>query len=198
MNIKEKLIRKLWNRIELVWLILVFVILFAVSARGDLYVYDLQATLTESNSFEIDNETFYYDMFNIYSDESATVTFNNYNADLGSNNPSYDFNDPYLYLYTIESTSFNGIQSFSSTYSLLDEDDDGNSNSPEGLYFYLDDIYFNNQLVAVISSYDPYVTGTVDFTVTSNQPLTVIPEPLAASLIGTAGLILLLTRKRGL
>ena len=79
---------------------------------------------------------------------------------------------------------------------MFDEDDDGNENSPEGLYFYLDDVEINNQLVAVVSSYDPYVVGTVDFTVTSSQPLSIIPEPQAIGLILLGGASLLIAKRK--
>ena len=92
--------------------------------------------------------------------------------------------------------SNNDIDSFTSTWVLFAEDDDGNENSPEGLYFYLDDVEMNNQLVAVVSSYDPYVVGTVDFTVTSDKALSIIPEPLAFSLIGVGGISLLILRRK--
>ena len=57
-------------------------------------------------------------------------------------------------------------------------------------------VEMHNQLVAVISSYDPYVVGTVDFTVTSDKALSIIPEPLAFSLIGVGGISLLILRRK--
>jgi len=199
MNIKEKLIRKLWNRIEVIWIVLVFIILFLASAmksEADLYVYDLEATLTENNVTYVDQEPFYYDIFHIQTDGYATLAFDNYDADLGSTNPDFDFNDPYLYLYEIEQHTLNGFSGGSVQLTLFDEDDDGNEDSPEGLYFYLDDVQIHNQLVAVVSSYDPYVVGTVDFTVTSNQPLSIIPEPQAISLILLGGTTLLIAKRK--
>ena len=164
-------------------------------AKADI-IYDYTANLLEDNIVTIDQETHYYDIFYISALGEATVTFNNYNANLGSNNSDYDYNDPYLYLYVAEEKSFNGLEQFTASYSLEAEDDDGNENSPEGLYFYLPDFQFNNELVAMITSYDPEVTGTVDFTITSDVPLTVIPEQQAIALIALTGAGLLLGRKR--
>ena len=48
----------------------------------------------------------------------------------------------------------------------------------------------------MITSYDPEQVGTVNFNITSDSPLTVIPEPQAIGLIALAGLGLLLGRKR--
>ena len=176
---------------------LYWVLLFTASVtQADLYVYDLQANLSESNVTYVDQEPFYYDIFHIQTDGYATLAFDNYDADLGSNNPNYDFNDPYLYLYTIEQPSFVGFGSGSVQLTLFDEDDDGNEDSPEGLYFYLDDVQIHNQLVAIVSSYDPYVVGTVDFTVTSDQPLSIIPEPQAISLILLGGASLLIAKRK--
>ena len=200
MNAKERILRKLWNRIEVIWIVLIFIVLLlaaSLKSEADLYEYDLQAILTESNSIIIDNEDIhYYDLFYIYSDGPAELTFNNYNADLIS--PYYEryYSDPYLYLYEEQNTIFNDIDSFTSTWVLFAEDDDGNENSPEGLYFYLDDVEMHNQLVAVVSSYDPYVVGTVDFTVTSNQPLSIIPEPQAIGLILLGGASLLIAKRK--
>ena len=200
MDIKERILRKLWNRIEVIWIVLIFIVLLlaaSLKSEADLYEYDLQAILTESNSIIIDNEDIhYYDLFYIYSDGPAELTFNNYNADLIS--PYYEryYSDPYLYLYEEQNTIFNDIDSFTSTWVLFAEDDDGNENSPEGLYFYLDDVEMHNQLVAVVSSYDPYVVGTVDFTVTSDQPLSIIPEPQAIGLILLGGASLLIAKRK--
>jgi hypothetical protein len=180
----------------ILWIGFVLLIMFASITRGDLYVYDLEATLTESNVTYVDQEPFYYDIFHIQTDGYATLAFDNYDADLGSSNSNYDFNDPYLYLYEIEQHTLNGFSSGSVQLTLFDEDDDGNEDSPEGLYFYLDDVQIHNQLVAVVSSYDPYVVGTVDFTVTSNQPLSIIPEPQAISLILLGGASLLIAKRK--
>ena len=199
MNIRERLIRKLWHRIEVIWIVLVFIILFlaaSMKSEADLYIYDLEATLTESNVTYVDQEPFYYDIFHIQTDGYATLAFDNYDADLGSSDSNYDFNDPYLYLYEIEQHTLNGFSGGSVQLTLFDEDDDSNQNSPEGLYFYLDDIQIHNQLVAVVSSYDPYVVGTVDFTVTSDQPLSIIPEPQAISLILLGGASLLIAKRK--
>tara|TARA_S200000501_G_scaffold58002_1_gene48257 strand:+ start:1478 stop:2062 length:585 start_codon:yes stop_codon:yes gene_type:complete len=172
-------------------------LLYASLAKADIINY-LQANLTEDYAMIIDEEPFYYNIFDIYADGEATLTFNNYNANLGSDNPDYDFNDPYLYLYTLESTSFKNINSFSTHYVLTAEDDDGNENSPEGLYFFLDNIIMTNHMVALVSSYDPYVTGTVDFTITSDKDLTIaqIPEPTAIGLLLLGGSSLLLINKK--
>jgi hypothetical protein len=178
------------------WIGFVLLIMLTSITRADLYVYDVEAILTESNVTYVDQEPFYYDIFHIQTDGYATLAFDNYDADLGSSNPDYDYNDPYLYLYTIEEPTFIGFGSGSVQLSLFDEDDDGNEDSPEGLYFYLDDVQIHNQLVAIVSSYDPYVIGTVDFTVTSNQPLSIIPEAQAISLILLGGTGLLLVKRK--
>jgi len=180
----------------IIWIAFIIVLMLASITRGDLYIYNLEATLTESNVTYVDQEPFYYDIFHIQTDGYATLAFDNYDADLGSSNPNYDYNDPYLYLYTIEEPAFVGFGSGSVQLVLFDEDDDSNEDSPEGLYFFLDDVLMHNQLVAVVSSYDPYVVGTVDFTVTSDQPLSIIPEPAALSLITLGGIgLLFLNRK---
>tara|TARA_Y100000004_G_scaffold52108_1_gene57767 strand:- start:238 stop:813 length:576 start_codon:yes stop_codon:yes gene_type:complete len=180
----------------ILWIAFVLLLMFASITRGDLYVYDLEATLTENNVTYVDQEPFYYDIFHIQTDGYATLAFDNYDADLGSSNPNYDYNDPYLYLYTIEEPAFVGFSSGSVQLTLFDEDDDGNEDSPEGLYFYLDDVQIHNQLVAIVSSYDPYVIGTVDFTVTSDQPLSIIPEAQAISLILLGGASLLIAKRK--
>jgi hypothetical protein len=180
----------------ILWIAFVLLLMFASITRGDLYVYDLEATLTENNVTYVDQEPFYYDIFHIQTDGYATLAFDNYDADLGSSNPNYDYNDPYLYLYTIEEPAFVGFGSGSVQLTLFDEDDDGNEDSPEGLYFYLDDVQIHNQLVAIVSSYDPYVIGTVDFTVTSDQPLSIIPEAQAISLILLGGASLLIAKRK--
>jgi hypothetical protein len=176
---------------------LYWILLFTASVtQADLYVYDLQANLSENNVTYVDQEPFYYDIFHIQTDSYSTLAFDNYDADLGSSNPDFDYNDPYLYLYTIEQPLFVGFGSGSVELTLFDEDDDSNQDSPEGLYFYLDDVEIHNQLVAVVSSYDPYVVGTVDFTVTSNQPLSIIPEPQAIGLILLGGASLLIAKRK--
>ena len=189
MNIREKLIRKLWHRIEVIWIVFIFIILFLASAmksEADLYVYDLEATLTESNVIYVDQEPFYYDIFYISTPNYATITFDNYNANLGSNNQDYDYNDPYLYILSnFPTTLENAIYS----------DDDGNEEIGDGLFFYLSDITFTNNMIALVTSYDPDVTGTVDFKIYSDNQLMVIPEPLAISLITLSGFGLILTRK---
>ncbi len=203
MDIKERILRKLWNRIEVIWIILIFIVLFlaaSLKSEADLYVYDLQATLTESNSIIIDNEDIhYYNLFYIYSDGPAELTFNNYDADLTSPYYARYYSDPYLYLYKEQNTIFNDVDSFSSTWILFAEDDDGNENSPEGLYFYLDSIMMTNHIVAMVTSYDPEATGTIDFTISSDSLLTVssIPEPLTTSLIFTAGTLIIILRRTG-
>tara|TARA_A100001391_G_scaffold47614_1_gene28390 strand:- start:2040 stop:2615 length:576 start_codon:yes stop_codon:yes gene_type:complete len=180
----------------IIWIAFIIVLMLASITNADLYVYNVEATLTESNVTYVDQEPFYYDIFHIQADGYATLAFDNYDADLGSSNPDYDYNDPYLYIYTIEEPAFVGFGSASVELTLFDEDDDGNEDSPEGLYFYLDDVEMHNQLVAVVSSYDPYVVGTVDFTVTSNQPLSIIPEPQAIGLILLGGASLLIAKRK--
>jgi hypothetical protein len=180
----------------IIWIAFIIVLMLASITRGDLYIYDLEATLTESNVTYVDQEPFYYDIFHIQTEGYATLVFDNYDADLGSSNPNYDYNDPYLYLYTIEEPAFVGFGSGSVKLTLFDEDDDGNEDSPEGLYFYLDNVQIHNQLVAIVSSYDPYVVGTVDFVVTSNQPLSIIPEPQAIGLIVLGGASLLIAKRK--
>ena len=176
---------------------LYWILLFTASVtQADLYVYDLQADLSENNVTYVDQEPFYYDIFYIQTDGYANLAFDNYDANLSSSNPDYDYNDPYLYLYTIEQPAFTGFNSASVQLSLFDEDDDSNEDSPEGLYFYLDNLLMHNQLVAVVSSYDPYVVGTVDFTITSNEQLYIIPEPQTIGLIATAGLTVLIIKRK--
>ena len=160
------------------------------------YIYDLQANLSEGNYFFQEQEKFHYDVFRIYADGDATVTFDNYDADLFSYQDEYDYNDPYLYLYSIENRVFDGTSGFAEVYTLQASDDDGNYELDDGLFFYLADVEFSNELVAVITSYDPESVGTVDFKIYSDVPLTVVPEPATALLVGLAGGMLLLTRKR--
>jgi|TARA_R100000482_G_C5132509_1_gene153151 hypothetical protein len=168
---------------------LIIVLLIASLTRAD-YIYDYTAVLGEDNYFIQDNETFYYDIFEIQSELNTIVTFENYDANLG------DYDDPYLYLYILENNSFNGINSLNQSYVLYDEDDDGNYSVNEGLYFYLEDVTFDNHLIAMVTSYDPEQTGTVDFKIYSNNELSVIPEPQAVGLILLGGASLLLFRKR--
>lgn len=166
-----------------------------ISAYAD-YEYDLTATLSEGNYFFDEQEKFHYDVFRIYTDGEATVTFDNYDADLFSYQDEYDYNDPYLYLYSIENRVFDGTSGFAEVYTLQASDDDGNEELEEGLFFYLADVEFSNELVAVITSYDPESVGTVDFKIYSDAPLTVVPEPATVFLVGLAGGALILTRKR--
>jgi hypothetical protein len=135
-------------------------------------------------------------MYHLVADGEATVTFTNYDADLVSPTDQGEYSDPYLYLYILEELDFSNINSFSRAYVLYDEDDDGNEDVAEGLYFYLADVIFTNELVAMVTSYEPMTTGTVDFTIASDTALTVIPEPVAVGLIFVGGVTLLLTRKR--
>ena len=165
------------------------------SAYAD-YEYDLTATLSEGNYFFNEQEKFHYDVFRIYAEGEATVTFDNYDADLFSYQDEYDYNDPFLYLYSIESRVFDGTSGFAEVYTLQASDDDGNYELEDGLFFYLADVEFSNELVAVITSYDPESVGTVDFKIYSDAPLTVVPEPATVLLVGLAGGALLLTRKR--
>ena len=165
------------------------------SAYAD-YEYDLTATLSEGNYFFKDQEKFHYDVFRIYTDGEATVTFDNYDADLFSYQDEYDYNDPFLYLYSIENRVFDGTSGFAEVYTLQASDDDGNEELEDGLFFYLADVEFSNELVAVITSYDPESVGTVDFKIYSDAPLTVVPEPATVLLVGLAGGMLMLTRKR--
>ena len=187
---------RIYKYIELWWLLIAFILLLGLSSvtKAD-YIYDLQATLTEGEAVYVNQQPFYYDIFHIHTEGQATLTFENYDANLGSSNPHYDYNDPYLYLYTIETPAFNGFNNATVQLVLFDEDDDGNEDSPEGLYFFLDNVIDNNQLVAIITSYDPYVVGTVDFTITSDQPLSIIPEPATAGLITLGAVSLLIIRR---
>ena len=165
------------------------------SAYAD-YEYDLTATLSEGNYFFEEQEKFHYDVFRIYADGEATVTFDNYDADLFSYQDEYNYNDPFLYLYSIENRVFDGVSGFAEVYTLQASDDDGNEELEDGLFFYLEDVEFSNELVAVITSYDPESVGTVDFKIYSNAPLTVVPEPATVLLVGLAGGALILARKR--
>ena len=165
------------------------------SAYAD-YEYDLTATLSEGNYFFEDQEKFHYDVFRIYAEGAATVTFDNYDADLFSYQDETNYDDPFLYLYSIENRVFDGVSGFAEVYTLQASDDDGNYELEDGLFFYLEDVEFSNELVAVITSYDPESVGTVDFKIYSDVPLTVVPEPATVLLVGLAGGALILTRKR--
>ena len=169
---------------------LIVVLLLASMVNADI-VYDFEAVLSDHNSVTIDQETHYYDMFYITALGEATITFYNYDANLGQ------YDDPYLYLYLEEEKTFNGLEQFNASYYLADEDDDGNEEEAEGLFFYLPNFTFTNEVLAMVTSYDPEQTGTVNFTISSDKPLTVIPEPQAVGLILVGGLSLLLARKRG-
>ena len=160
------------------------------------YEYDLTATLSEGNYFFEEQDKFYYDVFRIHTDGEATITFDNYDADLFSYQDETNYNDPYLYLYSIENRMFDGTSGFAEVYTLQASDDDGNYELDDGLFFYLADVEFSNELVAVITSYDPESVGTVDFKIYSDAPLIVVPEPATVLLVGLAGGMLLLTRKR--
>lgn len=166
-----------------------------ISAYAD-YEYDLTATLSEGNYFFDEQEKFHYDVFRIYAEGDATVTFDNYDADLFSYQDETNYDDPFLYLYSIENRVFDGTSGFAEVYTLQASDDDGNYELDDGLFFYLADVEFSNELVAVITSYDPESVGTVDFKIYSDTPLTVVPEPATVLLVGLAGGMLLLTRKR--
>lgn len=204
MKLKELILKKLWNRIEVIWVILIFVILFLASSlksEADIHQYNLQATLTDLHPVSIDNEVYYYDLFYIHSDGPAQLTFDNYNASLISPYDNEEYSDPYLYLYKEQTFSFNNINSFASTWVLFAEDDDGNEDIGEGLYFFLDNVMMTNHIIAMVTSYDPDTTGIVDFSISSNKELNIhsIPEPAAISLLFTAGfLLILLRRNRGL
>ena len=165
--------------------ILAVLILGSCVAQADL-VYDLRAEL-EDEYIYIDNEKHYYDIFFISSAGPTTITLNNYAANLGSDNSSYDYNDPYLYLLTSFQQSVDNY---------IYEDDDGNSDIDEGLYFYLSNVTFTNNIIAVITSYDPEVKGTVDFNITSDNQLMIIPEPQAISLIASGGILLLILKRK--
>ena len=165
------------------------------SAFAD-YQYDLTANLLEQNYFFEEQEKFHYDVFRIYTEGDATVTFDNYDADLFSYQDETNYDDPFLYLYSIENRVFDGTSGFAEVYTLQASDDDGNEELEDGLFFYLADVEFSNELVAIITSYDPESVGTVDFKIYSDAPLTVVPEPATVLLVGLAGGALLLTRKR--
>ena len=160
------------------------------------YIYDLQATLNPNATISIDQQPHFYEMFYIYADGEATLTFDNYNANLISPYDNGEYSDPYLYLYIVDNFTFPNLNAFSKSYVLLTEDDDGNEDVGEGLYFYLSDITFTNEIVAMVTSYDPMTTGTVDFNIYSDAELSVVPEPVALGFVFVGGVTLLLTRKR--
>ncbi len=163
---------------------IVCLLLAAMVSSADL-TYNLRAEL-EDQYIYIDNEKHYYDIFFISTPSYATVTIDNYAADLGSSNENYDYNDPYLYLLPSFQQSINNY---------IYEDDDGNEDVEEGLFFYLADITFTNNMIALVTSYDPEVKGTVDFNIISDNQLMIIPEPAAISLLFTAGILLIVLRK---
>ncbi len=169
----------------------------ACSVKAD-FMYNLQATLSPNSVVEIEQEPHYYEMFHIYADGAATVTFDNYNANLISPYDNGEYSDPYLYLYILDAVTFNTLNTFSPSYVLYDEDDDGNEDLGNGLYFYLEDVTFTNQLLAMVTSYEPMTTGTVDFNLYSDEPLNVysIPEPTATALILLSGSIIFLARQK--
>ena len=170
--------------------------LVAASIALSDYIYDLQATLTSNSTIAIDQEPHFYEMFYIYADGEATLTFDNYNANLISPYDNGEYSDPYLYLYIVDNFTFPSLNAFSKSYVLLTEDDDGNEEIAEGLYFYLSDITFTNEIVAMITSYDPMTTGTVDFNIYSDAELSIIPEPYAVGLTLLGGITLIVARKR--
>ncbi len=174
---------------------LAFLTMFCGCVYGE-YIYDLQANLSEGNYFFEDQQKFHYDVFRIYADGDATITIDNYDANLVSYSDEYSYDDPYLYLYSIENRVFDGTSGFAEVYTLQASDDDGNEELEDGLFFYLADVEFSNELVAVITSYDPESVGTVDFKIYSDTPLTVVPEPATVLLVGLAGGALILARKR--
>ena len=167
---------------------IVVLLMAATISKADL-VYNLQATLEEERYVWVQNDKFYYDIFYISTPNYATVTFDNYAANLGSNNEDYDYNDPYLYILPNFPTLLSNA---------IYEDDDGNEDIEEGLFFYLSNITFTNNLIALVTSYDPEVTGTVDFSVISDKQLSIqtIPEPQAVSLILIGGATMLLIKRK--
>jgi len=175
--------------------LLIFLTMFCGYVYAD-YIYDLTATLNSSSTVSIEQESHYYQMFHLVADGEATVDFINYDADLVSPTDQGEYSDPYLYLYILEELDFGSINSFSRSYVLYDEDDDGNEDVAQGLYFYLSDVTFTNELVAMVTSYEPMTTGTVNFTIDSNKMLTVIPEPTAVGLVLIGGATLVLIRNR--
>ena len=162
------------------------------------YIYDFQAELHPSSMVTIEQAPHFYEMYHLVADGEATVTFTNYDADLVSPYDDGQYSDPYLYLYILEELDFSNINSFSRAYVLYDEDDDSNEGVGEDLYFYLADVTFTNELVAMVTSYEPMTTGTVNFNISSNEELNVyaIPEPATTALIIVSGSILFLARQK--
>ena len=64
----------------IIWIAFIVVLMLASITRADLYVYDVEATLTESNVTYVEQEPFYYDVFHIQTDGYATLAFDNYDA----------------------------------------------------------------------------------------------------------------------
>jgi hypothetical protein len=181
------MVMRLQDIIALVGILIVLLLAGTINAD---YIYDFEAVLTESNPITIEQETHYYDLFYIYSDGPAQLTFNNYDANLTSPYDNGEYSDPYLYLYN----NFNVLNYNNFIY----EDDDGNEELAEGLYFFLDNVMMTNHMVAMVTSYDPHTTGTVDFSIISDKQLSVqtIPEPEALSLILLTGCSLLLWKRK--
>lgn len=186
---------KIFQALILIFILYWINLMAACTAKAD-YSYNLKAVLSSNNSVIIENELHYYDLFHIYADNIASITFDNYDADLISPYDQGDYSDPYLYLYTLNNFSFPGINAFSSQYILVAEDDDGNEDIGNGLFFYYDDFVFTNQAVAIVTSYDPDTIGTVDFNIYSDETLTIVPEPYAISFAIMGGLLLLMIRQR--
>ena len=181
--------------VVIIGIIFIISLIASCTARAD-YVYDLQAKLINENIVVIEGANHHYDLYTIYTEDTALLTFDNYNADLISYTQNYESDDPYLYLYTVQANQFNGLESFNKVYELYLEDDDGNYNLDDGLYFYLADVAITNEIVAMITSYDPNVLGTVDFSIYSDNPLTIIPEPMALSFVVMGGVILMITKRK--
>ena len=175
---------------ELMIIVCLVIILFLANIAKADYIYNLQANLTSSNPITIEQEIHYYDLFIISSDSPAQLTFNNYDANLISPYDNGEYSDPYLYLYN----NFNVLNYNNFIY----EDDDSNEELAEGLYFYIDNVIMTNSLTAMITSYDPDTTGTVDFSIISDKQLHIqnIPEPTSVGLILLgSGISLILGRR---
>ena len=185
MKYKNSLVKVMLVIVGIYWISLIA----SCTAQADI-VYDLEANLNNQNVLYVDQEAFYYDLFYISTVGPATISFNNYDADLG------DYDDPYLYLYLPDQKTFNGLEQFTASYNLEASDDDSNYELDDGLYFYLPNFTFTNEVLAMVTSYDPEQSGTVNFNITSDTPLTIIPEPQAIGLILLTGAGLLLGRKR--
>ena len=50
----------------IIWIAFIVVLMLASITRADLYVYDVEATLTENNVTYVEQEPFYYDIFQFY------------------------------------------------------------------------------------------------------------------------------------